>query len=345
MLSDVQGHARDRRPSVKVLWIGTKTECEPDIVKDCEEAGVTIEVWDVHEDALDLGPLSPKTRMRVAPPGMPLVKALAKASFDLAVLRYPYYLLEVKKELLGLERPIVAWGSEQGPTLEFAINASRGFTRIAVNNRLEMPIYRKEFPGAKILYLPFGCTDRGTLAGPPERDLIADGGCHYLCTGCAGTLKRTSVDVLVRPVMTGAHSLSLYGSSVVEHGWPGVPGYGTYYKGAYAADEAASVYARHKLYLGISWNWQHGGFGIKLARVLASGLPVLWHRTPGMREEGLHVGEHLVVTSSAKETLDHVAYLLRDEDYRRALGEKGRAFALNTWRWAPNLMRLREEIS
>jgi hypothetical protein len=333
----------------KILWIGTATEIEADIVHDAKLYGVDLEVWDVDLKLTEAQRYQGKTRQ--VPGGQRLIDLVARARFDLAVFRFPYYLDErIARFDLGplRSRPVVTWASEQGPMLETAMRAASGFRHLAVNNRHEIPAWRARYPGACVHYLPIGCTvrEQPRLASfDLERDVIADGKAHYECTKCSGDWKKRSVEALVSPLIEDKTSLSLYGPDEGLHGWYAVPGAGTHYRGQYAPAAYADVYARHKIYLGISWNWGLGGYGVKLARALATGIPVLWHRTVGMAEDGLVAGKHLLCTSTPDETRMRVKELLAEEDRYAELGAEGQRFALENWRWVPNLLRLLEEVN
>jgi glycosyltransferase involved in cell wall biosynthesis len=208
--------------------------------------------------------------------------------------------------------------------------------------------WRARYPETSVHYLPIGCTERDAPRLAPfdhEKDVVADGKAHYECTRCSGDWKRKSIEALVLPMIEDKVSLSLYGPQSGMCGWFAVPGAGDSYRGTYAPEAYAHVYARHKIYLGISWNWNFGGYGVKLARALATGIPVLWHRTVGMAEDGLTVGKDLLATSTAEETRMRVRELLADDERRAELGAEGQRFALTHWRWVPNLLRLCEEVN
>jgi hypothetical protein len=335
----------------KILWIGTATEIEPDIVHDAELHGIGIEVWNVDLKLTEPQRLSATTKTRDVPGGQRLIELVKKATFDLAVFRFPYYLDErIERFDLGplRTRPICTWASEQGPMLETAMRAASGFRHVAVNNRHEVNAWRARYPNAFVHDLPIGCTVRDAprlAAFDYVNNLVADGKAHYECTKCSGDWKKRSVEALVLPLIADKTRLSLYGPDEGLHGWFAVPGAGDYYKGQYAPTAYPDVYGRHKIYLGISWNWGLGGYGVKLARALATGIPVLWHRTAGMQKDGLIAGKHLSTSASAEETRRRVHDLLIDADRRAEMGAEGQRFALTNWRWTPNLLRLLEEVN
>jgi len=331
-----------RPRAMRVIWIAMVTECERDIERSCARAGIDLEIWRIESSSswdLCITPGMRKIEVHE------IERQLERTEFDLVVVRYPGWMpLEMRRRLSSCYAGrFMCWQSEQGPTLEWALRASEGFSVVGVNNRMEMPRYKAKFRGAKILYMPAGCVASDHEVEPKE-DLVVDGSAHFACTcSGAGNLKRMSVDTMVSPMIQDGRSLAIYGFNGKHHGWCDVPGAEPHYRGTYAPADAQRVYARHRVYLGITWNWKHGGFGIKLARAMASGIAVLWHRAPGMAEDGLIEGQHLLLSSSPAETREHVARLLGDEDYRMALGARGRAFALEHWEWSKTLRRVLRE--
>ena len=279
-----------------------------------------------------------------------LLEAIARYDADLYVFRYPAWLVEggdvVRETFARLfsSRPALAWMSEQGPTLTHAINSAAWFSRIAVNNRQDFTAYRYARPDARLFYLPFGCTAYNDVARD-ERfafDMISDGDCHYACSDEGGA-KRRSVEQMIVPLLNDPR-LALWGIGHCPHGWLGVPGADRRYQGYYFSVSMPRVYASAKLYVGISWNTEFGGYGIKLARVLASGLPVLWPRTAGMQLDGLVPGTHLLTSSSPSETREVVSRALAWIDETHLIGLAGQRFALSEWDWRRNLERLCDEV-
>jgi len=243
------------------------------------------------------------------------------------------------------DRPVIGWVSEQGPTKEWALATMKHFAWVAVNARVELPFYRAALPGVKLSYLPFGCawrTDEELTSRPQYlADFVADGSCHYLC-GEYGGWKKPSVDVMVRPLLD--QDIALWGHAPDRCGWKGVPGAAGKYRGAYAPVEHAQVYTSSKVYLGISWNWSLGGYGIKLARALGAGICTMWHRTVGMELDGIIPGVHLVAPGTAEETRAEGLRLLGDSEARQTIAAAGRAFALAHWEWGANLKRLIDDV-
>jgi glycosyltransferase involved in cell wall biosynthesis len=344
---------------MRIVWVGYAMESEVDLVHAvAARPDMDLEVWHVggtvHATVAPYVGAGHAIPVSIYDPGdaasrIDVLRRLAAVEADLYLLRYPTWIgevPEVEEEFgrLFKDRPVVAWMSEQGPTLPSALTAARPFQRIAVNNRYEMPMYRLRYPDARLYYLPFGCTDwwRPAPHVGYNAAFVADGGCHYRCVEHGGW-KARSVETMVFPLLD--QDLALWGHEPEDHGWAGVPGAAGKYRGTYPAADAVSVYASCRVYVGISWNWAHGGYGCKLARALAAGIPVLWHRTLGAELDGLVEGEHWLCSSSPEETRRNALRLLNDEDLARRLGAAGRKFALDEWEWGANLQRLVEEVA
>ncbi len=329
---------------MRILWIANPMESEHDLWRSGQNHDdLDIEVWttipttDPHF-TIGARDLSRESRRE-------LLHQVAQQPADLYVFRYPTWiiaddLLDDYHQLFD-GRPAIVWMSEQGPTLPSGLTCAKPFHRIAVSNWVDHRLYRSHFPTKRIYHLPFGCADWNVPRFPARLvDLypkfVADGGCHYACRE-DGEWKAESVRVMVLPLIDDT---DLYGHGPEDHGWNGVPGGAARYRGTFPSWEAAQIYARYRVYVGISWNWAFGGFGTKLARAMATGIPVLWHRTVGMEAEGLVPGLHLLAPSSGWETKEFADWLLRDPDHARRIGEAGRAFALDGWEWGTMLRRL-----
>lgn len=342
-------------------------ESEVDLWRSAQRNGLGVEIWGINppEGHETVKPLEEKIFARrysgqSTPARLELLELLAKEEPDLFVFRYPVWvtangLVAETFKSLFVDRPVVAWVSEQGPSLPGAVGCLYDgdskkplFRHVAITTRVEWPAYQEWLPKAQLHYLPFGCS------WSPERfeilhdsydgvtcDFVADGGCHYAC-GEYGGWKQISVDTMVVPLLD--QRIDLWGQGPGEHGWLSVPGAEPRYRGMYTADRAAEIYVRSMVYVGISWNWAFGGYGCKLARALASGVPVLWHRTRGMDWDGLLPGVHLMTSGSPEETRCVAAWLLEHPDHARRIGDAGRKFALENWEWSANLRRLVEEV-
>jgi hypothetical protein len=338
---------------MKIVWVCNPTEVETDLWRAAQNyPELTLETWVVSGLEGQLAPYFQHGVSELSVEGrLDFLARLAQSNADLYVFRHPTWLGEeplrgaFRRLFAGL--PVVAWASEQGPTRPEAIQAGVLFERVAVNARYELPLYRHWRPGTKLYYLPFGCARRQPDEMQPRRewatDLVADGGCHYQC-GEHGGWKRTSVDVMVRPLLD--QKLGLWGHGPEDHGWKGVPGVveAGCYRGAYFAGEHVLLYRACSIYLGITWNWGLGGYGCKLARALASGVAVLWHRTVGMELDGLVPGLHLMTSATAEETRHAALWLLAAAETRHEIAAAGQQFALREWEWGANLIRLAHEV-
>jgi len=337
---------------MKIVWVCNSTEAETDLWRAAQNhADLDIETWCVSavEGKIEL-PYFQHGVLRPGPEGRrELLERVAAVGADLFVFRYPTWLtadgLEGTFRRLFADRPVIGWVSEQGPTKEWALATMKHFAWVAVNARVELPFYRAALPGVKLSYLPFGCawrTDEELTSRPQYlADFVADGSCHYLC-GEYGGWKKPSVDVMVRPLLD--QDIALWGHAPDRCGWKGVPGAAGKYRGAYAPVEHAQVYTSSKVYLGISWNWSLGGYGIKLARALGAGICTMWHRTVGMELDGIIPGVHLVAPGTAEETRAEGLRLLGDSEARQTIAAAGRAFALAHWEWGANLKRLIDDV-
>lgn len=354
---------------MKIIWVSTPTEIELDIDASLRGVpGLTYKRYSVGKPCLAhtapsfvgsreiIGNAKLDTEKNWVPSLKPveLLKHLGEAEkdTDMFIFRYPYWIQEMNlKELFNSQmgnKPAVAWCSEQGPMRERAAAVCEQFKIIAVNNRIDQEWYMKKFPKKKILYLPSGCCELTRFASrsAPIYDLIADGGAHYNCrsqddSACTDN-KHISVDTLVMPVIN--RNIVFYGSDNTRCGWGGVPGALLKFKGSYFPDKYPDIYSNAKIYLGISWNWRFGGYGIKLARALSTGIMVIWHSTLGSRLEGLIPGYQLEFSDNPKDTVALVDYYLSHAKVRHELAERGRRWSIENWEWKKNLVRLTEAV-
>ncbi|KKW45218.1 MAG: hypothetical protein UY96_C0029G0002 [Parcubacteria group bacterium GW2011_GWB1_56_8] len=283
---------------------------------------------------------------------------------DLYIFRWPFWLSGVARkafESLFRNHKVIAWPSEQGPTLLQGIQGCHGFKHIAVNARVETAAYEKAFPESTIHYMPFGCLPlRDEDLVPDKRfgsDLVSDGRCHFAC--CAeserdaplnkwsclrayGPLKADCIHMMLDPLLD--LDINFWGSDEEDHGWPGYTAGRHKYRGHFACGDYPAVYSACKVYVGISWNWRHGGYGMKLARPLSCGIPVVWPRTFGMYMDGFVDGANVLASSSAFETRAIVERLLCDVEYRQKIGQAGREYALRELAWNRQFYRLMAEV-
>lgn len=350
-------------PPLKVVWIAApQTEAEYDLyvagieIWSCEPVDVRL----AHEHLAHMpttssifydAPRDVSHGERVA-----WMRRLAARDADFYVFRYPYWLTaDLLAEFVTLfkNRPVVAWSSEQGPMRHGVMRHFTPFRHVAANNYYDVHFFRTQLSRETVVhYLPFCATPLTRIAQPDTRwtsDIIADGTPHYGCgAACQAAfdvrnVKQQSIEIMIRPLLVSC-DVGLWGNDDPVHGWRGIPEVQqrpTLYRGKYPPDRYADVYASCKLYVGASWNWAHGGYGTKLARALMAGIPVLWHKTPGMETDGLRPHEHLLVSDSAETT---ALLMSTSAAVRKQVGDAGRAFAEQNWSWKPNLQRLYEEL-
>ena len=304
---------------MKVLWVAGPTEIEADVISDCATAGIDCEIVDVYE--IDVCTLPARIRTAAA---------------DITVLRHPFYLAtdrDVRAEVQALDMPILAWSSEQGTTKNDGECLLGGFRNKAVNNA-------HDAKAGGYLYMPFGCAYRGRVEYNRKiNDVLVDSmRPHYACRDCAGDVKAKSVETMVLPLI--GFSMSFYGEWGGRHGWSAVPDAVQHYQGTFPPSMLCEICEQHRVYVGISWNWQSAGYGCKLARAMATGIPVVWHRTPHMALDGLIEGENILCSSSPAETRERVLEAMAKPE----IGYEGRQFALENWRWSKLLTRMVNEL-
>jgi len=333
---------------MKVAWMSHPTELEHDIRRSARDHpdievrfGAMGSLTDWPVDAVYDWHMESFTK-----PELLRVLSLAKSWADLIILRYPYYILHLEclDDCMTLLRDatVLVWHSEQGPTREWALKCSSGWHHIALNTPEEMDAFRSELPThpLHLYYLPFGCAAWRDDELIPDVSrgsrLIADGNAHYGC-GHYGGWKETSVSTMIVPFL-GTGLLGLWGHPL-QCGWNVLSRNGEY-RGAYPSRDYIHVYPACDIYLGITWNWNHGGYGTKLARALSTGIPVIWH---GDGHGPIH-GEHVLRVHTEDEAKKAVHHLLTDPSDRKALGQRGRMWAAAQWEWGSNLKRVASEL-
>lgn len=339
---------------MKVCIVGWPADPDADILRSCNDNNIETE-W------LMLGPENPYNRNYMGsrydiPTPERIEEVLAMKDIDLFLYKYPFWLEQYPRlaEIIDT-RPVVAWQTELGPTTNpYGFQASERFQLVAANSRYEMKKYKEQFPDKKILYMPFGCVkwhaDEFVENAQYASDLVADGSCHYACNdgkGCEGGWKHVSCDVMIAPVAE-KYSFACYGHLPhlhdTKHGWEFTP-WASYHRGTYECTDYVQVYSSCKLYLGITFNWQLGGFGVKLPRALSTGIPVLWHKTIGLEEEGLIEGSHYIACEDADATAEWVEFLLKHPNHREILGYQGRMFAEANYQYSDLLTDLVKQVN
>lgn len=257
---------------------------------------------------------------------------------DLIVLRYAQADWPLPKNL----NRTVYWASEQGPTRDYAVSCAERFDKVAVNNKLDVEYYKTKFPGKRVFYLPFGGRRTVYKRDPePIYDIICTTTPHYAC-GCEGELKRQSFDVMIKPLLN--YNVSLWGMEKSVHGWESVPNIGDKYKGNFNHWEYQNYLAKSRLYVDTTFNWKNGGFGCKLGRALATGIPIIWQKTLGMELEFGDKEWPIVTSENLESTRFLVTFYLQDSISRKFLSDSGYEWFLKNWVWSDNIKRLAEEV-
>ncbi len=345
---------------MRVIWVGHPTECEFDMAESCRQAGIDFVVYQIGAYLVQMaegevqGPSAGKYY------GMnrhtALLEQLMEEPSDLIIFRYPYWVMADSDHFVPLirkleeKRRVVVWSSQQGHTqFTLSLAPAKRFHNIAIDNHVDQAKYVSLLPDHNIYRLPAGCAKWGPEALVAKeqyggRDIVSDGNPHYSCYPAACAMyKKLSVETMLFPL--AKYSLSVYGSNNLQHAWPGIPELKDQYRGFYQPPEHTHVYASHRLYVGITWNWNFGGYGIKMGRALSTGIPVIWQRTVGAELEGLVEGEHVEYSGSAAETKEKVDYYLAHPEKCKQLGQAGQKWVRANWDWASNFVRLANEIS
>lgn len=345
-----------------IYWIALFTEIEYDLyqlskltnkfdlrlcslTKDMEGFGVT--KWTNYSDAKKIV-LADKTKADNISERLEVLKRVANENPDLIILRYGSgfegYQDRINK--IMIDQNFWLWCSEQGVSRrkQEGIIAG-GFNNVLANNKVDQKYYQNKFPKKKIGYLPFGCVPQihKRVKPKPEYmcDCIADGTPKYYSDKTI--YKKQSIDTMIMPLV-GKVDLGLWGKGDGKLGWKAIPGLSQYYKGEYLYDNVAEVYSSCKIYLGISNNWFHGGYGKKLATALACGIFVIWHETPGIHGD-FEYHKNLMWSPTPKETLILVEHYLRYDDARERLAINGQKYAYEKLSWEKNLLKIVEETT
>lgn len=271
--------------------------------------------------------------------------------YDLVVLVTPWWItangLSTEVRRILRHTPYVAGIIEHGAVREEWAHHVDWMPRIAVNNRHDLPWWRAHSPDASLYMLPHGSVVWRDDELEPDpfyvSDLIADGRPHYAC-GMLGGSKRECIDQMVLPVAD--LDLRVYGvpeEHLAACRWSAIEG--IRYSGVYTPEHYRHVYPACRLYLGVTWNARFGGYSLKLARALSTGIPVLWPHTIGIEDDFGEPGGVLDWSKSAGETRDKVLWYLVHDEERAALGRRGRAWADEHLDWRKNLLRLAKEVA
>lgn len=324
---------------MKVTLIAWPGEGEYDFWLSCKQNDINVEFFFVDQGNikgyLGQGDNPPDIQYKLISTG-DVRSIINQNSSDLYVLKYP----QTTWSLPATFNRTICWLTEQGITRQYAEGSSSPYPNVGVNNKMDMQYYSNRNPGKKVLYMPFGCYAVPEYFTGKIYDLIADGRiCNPSVNSPEATARRGSTNVMVQPFLGGDYNIALYGG-----GWETDPATAPYHKGMYPHHEYPQILSQAKLYLGFSWNWQHSGFGIKIARALSTGIPMLWHNTPGMELEGWEKGNQLDWSSSAEETKHLVDYYLNHDKERIEMGKRGQEWCMQNWEWSKILERIVNEL-
>jgi len=286
-----------------------------------------------------------------------ICQELVTKSNDLIVFRHPTWIPNDAraKEICNIlkNQPVVCTTWEWVPNYAMAqMPPLAGWKRIAVTNSQDFIRAKASYPDKQILTLPFGVVPRteGELQPHNEyrSDLMCDAQPHYECKEFNG-VKRNSVDIMIGPAIdNNDYKLALWGSRYGDTGlcdWGSTSRFVPFVRGSFNTPDYPKVYSSTKLYLGVSWNYCHGGFSIRLSRALSCGIPVIWHKTEGGE---IDIPEKVLEWSDSYDTTQKfINYYLDPKNERKRLefGKKGRRWALDNWEWSKLLRKLAKEIS
>jgi hypothetical protein len=292
---------------------------------------------------------------------------IAKINPDLIILRHPTWIpndgtaKEYAEILQNTRYCATTW--EWVPNYAMAqMPPLAGFKRIAVTNSQDRNRAKLSYPDKQILYLPFGVVDRTPEELAPmeqySTDLICDAQPHYECKEYnAG--KRYSVDQMIKPAIELAkdchYKLDLWGSrygNTTICDWASTPEFQPFHRGHFPTMEYPHVYASAKIYLGVTWNYATGGFSVRLARALSTGIMTIWQKTAGGDEdigtldcfECTCPSRILVWSENYEHTKDLIKYYMTHDRERIAMGQRGKAWALENWSWDKLLKRMIAEV-
>lgn len=337
---------------MKIVFIAWPGEGEYDLYQSCLQNNIDIEMYFTTighiRGYLNFGNPKPPYSGGISldPPRLKynfveknrIGQLIDNSNADLFILKYPQGDWSLPQKNL---HKTICWLSEQGITKQWAIKSAQPYIHIGVNNKQEMAEYTSIFPNKKIHYMPFGCYIP-SLSFQEEHeksyDLLVDG---RFPSGPVGNNeaddRRQSITTMIDPVKD--KNIAYYGV-----GWELYPSAKDKHKGLFNHWEYPDIYTQARIYLGITWNWRSSGFGIKLARAMSCGIPVIWHYTPGLEKEGFERGVHIEWSSSPMETQAVVNLLLSDTEKRLLLGANGRNWAIEHWEWGKIIKRIVGEL-
>lgn len=343
-----------------VYWVSLFTEVEWDIwhvaqlsnKMDLRLASMTTYLdkfgWTNYSDAKKIV-VADKTETNHIDGRIELLKRIAKENPDLIIIRYGHPFIghqqKVNEALEGQNYWL--WTSEQGCNRDLQEGIIKGgFENVLVNNKADLNYYKK-YKNKEIRYLPFGCVPAIHKQVPPKEEFqnvcVSDGTPRYYAS--ESIYKKISIDTMITPI-AGELDLGLWGASteVGNLGWTAMDWLKEYYRGKFSYEQARDVYSSCKIYLGITNNWFHGGYGKKLATALACGIFVIWHKTAYM-ELDFTKGVELEWSETAEQTLRTVKLYLEKESDRQKIALAGQKYAYENLDWEKNILRIVEETT
>jgi hypothetical protein len=219
------------------------------------------------------------------------------------------------------------------------MDVARFYEYIVVNNTPDYHLYQRTFAGAihKIGYMPFGCIPEYHKPIPMSKASLM---CSYTNPQWGVPEKAASFMRIVGALIEEytPKELALYGKDK----WYMGP-FEDWHRGEFPYTDFVKANNSVDILLGVTANAIHGGYGCKLAKMLACGKMVLWDYTKDM-EFDFKNKYHLVWTKSADETKKLVKYYLNHTKERNAIARNGRKFACEHLSWEKNILGLLEWI-
>lgn len=351
---------------MKVVWFGSITDCEMDLtaaIAKHPEINLTLYALTDKADKNHVyhrSCLTESTNIvinEVDTTQIPdICRSVVELNNDLIIVRHPVWIPNdgTAKEICDLIPPsqkLVVWTWEWVPNYAMAqMPPLKPWPRIAVTNSEDAYRAKMSYPDKQILILPFGVVDRTPEELAPYEqyltDLMCDAQPHYECKEYNG-VKRVSVDQMIKPALElPEYKLSLWGSRYGETtlcDWGSTPEFAPYHRGHFKTMEYPHVYTAAKIYLGVTWNYGTGGYSIRLARALSTGICTIWHNTVG-RE--IDIPEEVIQwTINYEHTKHAIKHFMKNEDKRIELGKRGKEFALRNWEWGYQLKKLATEVN
>ncbi len=325
---------------MKVIVIAWPGEGEYDLFLGCKQKGIDIEMFFVNIGHIR-GYLGGLPGTGGDPPGLKYtmigtseVASVVKNNLaDLYILKYPQRSWTVPAD----QSKVICWMTEYGSTLDYAEPCVLPFINIGSTYRAEMDYYGSKYHGKHIFYMPFGIyIPEVPSVVNPRYDVIVANRAPWDTDSLSNT-RRQSVATMVTPLAD--YNIALYST-----GWETFSNLASKHKGIFNHWEYPQVFAQTKMIVGITWNWETGGYSVQLPRALSSGKAVIWHKTPGMELEGWEKGNQFDWSSSAEETRALVDYYLSHDKEREEMGQRGREWVQQHWHWGKIIKDIVENL-